>query len=245
MAKSMNGAPQFKVVYLAKRNPSVKAEDWPRAWRSHAAYAGQFPVIWADFSSIYYCARVLQPSIDGALFEPPEAARDYDGVALVSSPTADGLPREMPPEVAPKIDADELRVFSTYVRNFSFRCKEVVVHGAAPEKAAVIRLLARKTGLSHEEFLGHLNGSYADSAKRAADASGKVVRYVHNQVLEDPPTGYRFDGVTETWFAQTEDATASFVDSALAPVAKELGAFCDLDRSVTMLTSVILRWPRT
>jgi hypothetical protein len=240
----VNGAPQFKVVYLAKRNPSVKAEDWPRAWRSHAAYAGQFPVIWSDFSSIYYCARVLQPSIDGALFEPPEAARDYDGVALVSSPTEESLPREMPPDVAAKIDQDELRVFSTYVRNFSFRCKEVIVHGAAPDKAAVMRLLARKTGLSREEFLTHCNGKYAHSAKRAADASGKVVRYVQNQVLEDPPTGYPFDAVTETWFARTEDATASFVDGALAPLAQELSAFCDLNRSVTLLTSVIMRWPR-
>ncbi len=169
----MNTAPQFKVVYLAKRNPSVKAEDWPRTWRSHAAYAAQFPVIYAEFSSIYYCARVLQPSINGVLIEPSDASRDYDGVALVSSPTADGVPREMPPEVAAKIDEDELRVFSTYVRDFSFRCKEVVVHGGAPEKAAVIRLLSRKTGLSREEFLAHLNGKYADSAKRAADASGQ------------------------------------------------------------------------
>ena len=151
----MNTAPQFKVVYLAKRNPAVKAEDWPRTWRSHAAYAAQFPVIYAEFSSIYYCARVLLPSINGVLIEPPEAARDYDGVALVSSPTAHGLPREMPPEVAAKIDQDELRVFSTYVRNFSFRCKKVVVHGDVPGKAAVIRLLARKTGLSRGEFLRH------------------------------------------------------------------------------------------
>lgn len=241
----MNTAPQFKVVYLAKRNPSVKAEDWPRTWRSHAAYAAQFPVIYAEFSSIYYCARVLRPSLNGVLIEPPEAARNYDGVALVSSPTADGVPREMPPDVAAKIDEDELRVFSTYVRDFSFRCKEVVVHGGAPEKAAVIRLLSRKTGLSREEFLAHLNGKYADSAKRAADASGKVVRYVHNQVIEKPPPGYPFDGVTETWFAGADDAAGSFADEVLAPLAQQLPAFCDLKHSVTLLTSVIMRFPRT
>jgi EthD domain len=240
----VNGAPQFKVIYLARRNPSVKAEDWPRAWRSHAAYAGQFPIIWAEFSSIFYCARVLQPSLDGVPFDPPAAARDYDGVALVSSPTADGLPREMPPEVAAKIDEDELRVFNTYVRNFSFRCREVLVHGGAPDKAAVMRLLARKNGTSPEEFFAHWNGSYADNARRAADASGTVVRYVQNRVLEEPPTGYPFDAVTETWFASTEHAARSFVDGALAPLARELSAFCDLERSVTLLTSVIFRLPR-
>ena len=241
----MSIAPHFKVVYLAKRNPSVKAEDWPRTWRSHAAYAAQFPVIYAEFSSAYYCARVLQPSIKGVLIEPSEAARDYDGVAIVSSPTVDGVPREMPPEVAAKIDEDELRVFSTYVREFSFRCKEVVVHGDVPGKAVVIRLLARKTGLSRGEFLAHLNGRYAESAKSAADASGKVVRYVQNQVIEEPPPGYPFDGVTEIWFANTDDAAGSFADGALAPLAQQLPVFCDLKRSVTLLTSVVMRFPRT
>ena len=241
----MTTAPQFKVVYLAKRNPAVKAEDWPRTWRSHSAYAAQFPVIYTEFSSLYYCARVLQPSINGMPIEPPEASRDYDGVALVSSPNADGVPRELPPDVAAKIDEDELRVFSTYVRDFSFRCKEVLVHGGEPGKAAVIRLLSRKIGLSREEFLAHLNGNYAQSAKRAAEASGKVVRYVHNQVIEEPPPGYPFDGVTETWFATAEDAAGSFNDGILAPVARQLTAFCDLERSVTLLTSVIMRFPRT
>src|ERR1700733_6193993 len=79
---SMSTAPQFKSIYLAKRNPSVRAEDWPRTWRSHAAYAAQFPVIYSDFSSIYYCARVLQPSSNGVPVDAPEASRDYDGVAL-------------------------------------------------------------------------------------------------------------------------------------------------------------------
>lgn len=240
----MSASLQFKSIYLAKRNPCVKAEDWPRTWRSHAAYAAQFPVIYADFSSIYYCARVLQPSSNGALIDPAKASRDYDGVALVSSPTADGVPREFPPDVAAKIDADELRVFSTYVRDFSFRCKEVLVHGGAPEKAAVIRLLSRKAGLSRNDFLARLNGEYADGAKRAADASRKVVRYVHNQVIEEPPPGYPFDAVTETWFANTDDAADSFADGALAPLSQQLPAFCDLVRSITLLTSVIMRFPR-
>lgn len=241
----MSTAPQFKVVYLAKRNPAVKAEDWPRTWRSHSAFAAQFPVIYTEFSSLYYCARMLQPSIDGMPIEPPEASREYDGVALVSSPSAGGVPRELPPDVAAKIDEDELRVFSTYVREFSFRCKEVLVHGGAPEKAAVIRLLARKAGLSREEFLTDLNGSYADRAQRAVDASGKVVRYVHNQVIEEPPAGYPFDAVTEAWFANTDDASGSFADGVLAPLAQQLPAFCDPNRSVTLLTSVIMRFPRT
>jgi hypothetical protein len=239
----VNGAPQFKIVYLATRNPSIKVEDWPHAWRSHAEYAGQFLNILAEFSSILYCARVLQPSIDGVLFEPAEQVRDSDGVAFVSSLSADGLPPGLPPEVAAKIAEDEIRVFSTRVRDFSYRCKEVVVHGGAPGNAAVIRFLARKASLSPEEFSAHWNTGYADKAKRAADAAGTVVRYVQNQVVAQPPSGSRFDGVTETWFASTEDAVRSFADGVLPPLAQELEAFCEVSRSLTLLTRVIYRLP--
>jgi hypothetical protein len=67
---------------------------------------------------------------------------------------------------------------------------------------------------------------------------------VHNALIEPPPPGYPFDGITETWFASPQDAVRSFVDPAFAPLAEDLAAFCDLDRSVTLLTSLVHRWPR-
>ena len=70
------------------------------------------------------------------------------------------------------------------------------------------------------------------------------MRYVHNQVTEEPPPGYPFDAVTETWFTNTDDAAGSFADGALAPLSRQLPAFCDIERSVTLLTSVIMRFPR-
>jgi hypothetical protein len=235
---------EFKLIYLARRNPSVRAEDWPRTWRSHAVFVSQFPTVYARFTSVLYCSRVLEPGLDGVPFEPPGAARDYDGVALVSGPRPDGLRTEPPPELRARIDQDELRVFSTYTPEFSFICQEVLVHGGVPGPAAVIRFLARRPGSSSEAFFAHWSQSYADSARRAVDASAGVTRYVHNRLVEKPPPGYPFDGVTETWFASTDAATRSFVDDALAPLARDLAAFCDLERSVTLLTSVIHRWPR-
>ena len=89
-----------------------------------------------------------------------------------------------------------------------------------------------------------MNGKYADCAKRAADPSGKAVRYVHNEVIEEPPPGYPFDGVIETWFANADDAAGSFADAALAPLAQQLPAFCDLSARSRYSTSVIMRFPR-
>jgi hypothetical protein len=233
-----------KMIYLARRNPSTRAEDWPRLWRSHAAYAATILTLDARLSGLFYCARVLQPTLDGAPFDPPEAARNYDGVAIVSSDTDEVPQAEMTPEVRAKIDQDELRVFSTYVPRFSFHCEEVLGYGGATGKAAVIRFLVRKAGSTREAFLAHWGGRHAEIAQLAADASGIVTRYVHDGLIKEPPPGYPFDGITETWFANTEDAARSFADETLVPVAQDLIAFCDRERSVTLLTYVIHRWPR-
>ncbi len=235
----------FKLIYLARRNPSIRAEDWPRTWRSHAVFVSQFPTVSASVGSLFYCTRVREPMLNGAPFEPPGAAVDYDGVAVVSSASADTLLRaDMSPETRAKIDQDELRVFSSYTPSFSFHCKELQVHGNAAGPAAVIRFLARKAGSSRDAFLAHLSGRHMDVARHSADAARTVTRHVHNDVTSEPPAGYPFDSITETWFASTDDAVHSFVDEAFAPLVEDLPVFCDMTQTVTMLTSVVHRWPR-
>lgn len=239
---------EFKLIYLAKRNPAVSPEDWPRAWRSHAVFASQFPVLGARISSLFYCSRQFAPTLDGVRFDPPGANRDYDGVAVVASPSAESLAGDMTPEDRARILEDELRVFSAQTPDFSFRCRETLVQGAAPgasqNRAAVFRFLVRKPGLTRDAFEARWSQGHAEVAARAAAAAGTVTRYVHDLVTEDPPPGYPFDGVAETWFATPEDAVRALIDEAFAPVAADLAQFCDLDRSVTLVTGVVHRWPR-
>lgn len=234
----------FKLIYLARRNPSIALEDWPRAWRSHAVFASQFPVIGGRISSLFYCSRLASPTLDGAPFDTPGASLDHDGVALISSPSAEDLGGELSAEDRVRIDQDELRVFDAQTPSFSFHCRETLVHGGAPGHAAVIRFLARKAGSSRDAFRERLSQGHADIATRAADAAGTVTRYVHDDLVEPPPPGYPFDGITETWFASPDGAVRSFADDALAPVTQDLAGFCDLERSVTLLTRVVHRWPR-
>jgi hypothetical protein len=149
----------YKMIYLARRNPSCKAEDWPRHWRSHAVYCSQFPAIGAPISSLHYCSRQLKPTLDGAPFDPPGVA-NYDGVAVVASKSADSFSDyDLPRDLRDKIDVDETRVFSTLTPNFTFLSEETLVLGDKPGSAAVIRFLSRHAGGSREDFLGHLGGA--------------------------------------------------------------------------------------
>lgn len=234
----------FKLIYLAKRNSSIRPEDWPRTWRSHAIFASQFPSVGPSFNLVLYCSRVLNPSVDGQAQDPYEATQEYDGAAVISCGSAESLRAKMDPEVREKIAEDERRVFSTQVDRFSFRCKEALVWGSAPTEAVVIRFLVRKAGTTRNGFLAHWGARHADIARRAAEISGSVRRYVHNRLIEEPPPGYPFDGISEIWFDSAEEAARSFTDGTLAPIAQDLPGFCDMDRSVTLIASVTHRWPR-
>lgn len=234
----------FKMIYLARRNPAIPLADWPRTWRSHAVFASQFPALGASIDSLFYCSRMVAPSLDGLPFDPPGLSRDYDGAAIVASASRETLTGQMSAEDRARLDADELRVFAAPVPDFMFFTEEIFVHGGAPGGAAILRFLARKPGSTTAAFDDHLRGRHAPIATRAADAAGTVLRHTHNRLAEPPPAGYPFDAITETWFATADDAARAFLDPALAPVARDLPTFCDMAASVTLFTTVTHRWPR-
>lgn len=235
---------QFKLIYLARRNPAVSEADWPRIWRSHAVFASQFPSIGAAITSLFYCTRMVEPTLDGARFDPSGVSREHDGVAVVAADSQEALNGQLTPEDRARIYEDELRVFNTTSPNFSFFCQESLVYGGAPGQAAVIRFLARKSDMPAEEFAERWRREHGNLVTRAAGVAGTVTRYVHNSPVAEPPADYPIDGISETWFASGEDAVRSFADEAFAPVEKDLGEFCDLERSITMLTEVFYRWPK-
>ena len=116
----------FKLIYLARRSPSIRAEDWPRTWRSHAVFVSQFPTVAASVASLFYCSRVREPMLNGAPFDPPGASFDYDGVAVVSSPSEDALLRpKCPPRLAPRSIRMSFVCSAPTRRSFSFHCKEL------------------------------------------------------------------------------------------------------------------------
>src|SRR4051812_7900692 len=111
----------FKLYYVARRNPAIRVEDWPETWRSHFRYVSQFPMIAPNVKALHYCARIRSPGAPGSDGAPalPGAKHDYDGVGIVA-PRPDVLKVSYPQDVRDKIDVDERRVFDALVRTFSF-----------------------------------------------------------------------------------------------------------------------------
>lgn len=235
---------QFKMIYLARRNPALTEDEWPAAWRQHAKFASQFPSIGAAISSLHYCSRIYNPRIEGKHVDLPQASRRYDGVAIIAAASRHELSGHLSEEDRARIHQDERRAFETLTPNFTFFAQESLVYGGSPGAAAVIRFLARRPEISPEEFAARWGG-HANVMTRAAGVADGVTRYVHDSLVEPPPPGYEFDGISETWFATPEDAIRSFEDDAFAAAERELAGFSDAGRNVTMLTEVINRWPRT
>ena len=117
---------QWKMIYLARRNPALAAEDFPQAWREHSALGRQCVNVADRVKSVAQCSRVLEhPDL------PPGASADYDGVnllALRDRQSADDIWSDA--ETLRIMRPDEPRVFADYVRNFSLLCRQQVLRGS-------------------------------------------------------------------------------------------------------------------
>ena len=237
-----SGPMDYKMFYLARRHPSVAPEDWPKHWRSHPKFVSQFPTIGGRIENLFYTARVYNPTIDGAAADILLLDTEFDGVAVVSSPEDTLAGNEPQLDIFEKVMEDERRVFGDYTSNSVSYGREILVLGGERNRAAVIRFLRHRPGLSVDEFQARW-AALQDMAQAAIEA-GKMSRYVHTMQCEPLTPGHEYDGVSEAWFASPEDAAKAFGDPDLAPLFDADGAFSDPGQSVTMLTETIYSWPR-
>lgn len=241
----MSDPVKYKLIYLARRAATVALEDWPRTWRSHAVFASQFPSMAMTLDSVFYCCRVPAPSIGGEPVHLTGVSHEHDGVAVVTSDDLISLTSgsSVSPANQALIDIDELRVFDMLTPEFSFHCREKLVLEGAQGGAAVIRFLARRHGSTREEFSEQW-AAHEAAELDVAQRLGAVTRVVHDELVREPPTLFAFDGISETWFADAEDATRALADGAMTALDEERARFCDVDRTITVLTRVCHRWPR-
>jgi len=228
----------YKLIYLARRAAPVTREDWPRTWRSHAVFASQFPALESGIAYMRYCNRVEDVAIDGL-------SDAHDGVAMAGGDRLEALNGTgFGAEDRARIDEDELRVFDMPTPNFTFYCTEAALRDGKPGEAAVYRFLPRPPGMTRDSFDNRWSEQHAQVAKDAIAGIDAITRYVHNRPVHEPLDLFPFDGIVETWFANVDEAVAALSGEALDPIAQDLAAFCDMDRSVTLLTKVCHRWPR-
>lgn len=227
----------YKLIYLARRNPSCTREDWPEHWRSHATFAGQFAFIANDITYSCYCNRIDQPRLEGRPVEVPGLSHAHDGVAVGVSPTVETLKGGgFSKEERALIDQDELRVFDMLTPEFSYYCTETVLKPGKYGEYGLIRFLARKPELSPEAFRQWFEGEFADAARAATDAS--VVRHALDTPTHGPLPLFPFDAITDCWFDSEDDAVRAALDPAIPQALAEM---CDMEASVTMLTHAYRR----
>jgi len=235
----------YKLIYLARRAKTVTREDWPRTWKSHAIFASQFPVLEAEIQWMRYCNRIDLPMLDGKPVDLPELTTEHDGVAIAGSPTLEGISGAgFTPEDREKIDKDELRVFDMLTPNFTFFTQETLLKDGKLGEAALYRFLPRAEGLNREEFTARYREGHAAAARPVVDSIPQLSRAALNHPVNEELPLFPFDGISEFWFATAEDAVRALAGKAFDPLADDLASFCDLDRSLTILTTVCHRWPK-
>jgi hypothetical protein len=227
----------YKLIYLARRNPSCSRADWPEHWRSHATFASQFAFIVTDIAYSCYCNRVDQPMLEGKPVDVPGLSQDHDGVAVGVSPRVETLKGGgFSKEERALIDQDELRVFDMLTPEFSYYCTETVLKEGKYGLYGLIRFLARKPGVSPEAFRQWFEGDYADFARAAMNDT--VVRYALDIPTHDPLPLFPFDAITDCWFDCEDDAVRAALNPAVPGALAEM---CDMASSVTMLTHAYRR----
>lgn len=228
-----------KLIYLARRAPTVSREDWPKTWKSHAIFASQFSVAGSRIEWMRYCNRIDSPDLDGAPVNLAVLSTAHDGVALINNGANEPSLSPLPDDVRKALDTDELRVFDRLVTNFAFPCVETLLLDGLPGKAAVFVFLPQASGLKDR-----LDGSHADVVRAALPSLAGLTRYAHNHPMHIPAPPFAFGAIVEIWFATPEDAVRALSQGDLDPVFTELGSFADMDEAVVMLTSPCHAYPK-
>ncbi|QIL80204.1 EthD domain-containing protein [Diaphorobacter sp. HDW4A] len=217
----------WKMIYLARRNPTLAREQFPETWRSHSALGKQCKNVGQRVKAVAQCSRVL----DDAL--PSTLSRDYDGVnlmVLADRDSGDAIWRD--PETLAIMRPDEPRVFADYVRNFSMLCEQHVLRGDGegavyPQRDAVILIgfLQREPAFTMAQPVpASLPAPWSTGGLNAAH------RIVCNTLDAPAPVGYEYGYIVEWWF----DTVKAAQEAALA-LSDANEAFGDC---VFMLTQV-------
>ena len=199
----------WKMIYLARRNPSLAPEEFPEVWRSHSALGKQCVNVGKRVKAVAQCSRVL----DDAL--PVTLSRDFDGVNLMVLADRDsGGAIWNDPETLAIMRPDEPRVFADYVRNFSMLCEQHVLRGDLNETTYAPCDAVILVGFLQSEntFVQSRPAPEEPPAQWIAGGLNRAHRVVCNTLDEAAPHGYGFGYVVEWWFESVGEASQAASD---------------------------------
>lgn len=215
-----------KMIYLARRNPVLNHEQFAARWLKHAArVSAGAPQALTEIQTARYCFA--------------EAGAEYDGVGLAGLKSLNSIPTMHRALVGTEVSlADELRTFSTYVKDFTVYCAEEVLHDTAPTTHAVLHFVRRSAAIDPSAFAT----AWRDYARQLEQSlGGTLSRQVLNHVIAPAPAGYGFDGVHELWCESWADSAA--IVAALDRLRSDVGGWQSPKTGVILRTESILSWP--
>lgn len=204
----------WKMIYLARRNPLLAAEDFPQAWREHSALGRQCKNVGQRVKAVAQCSRMLNvQGLDGS----GALSQDYDGVNLmVLADREAGSVIWSDPETLAVMRPDEPRVFADYVRNFSVLVRQQLLFSRLPQQDFSQQVLPQKEQVMligflqrSEEWQGAAAELSACPPQWQAGGLGQAGRIVCNLLEEEAPAGYGFRYVVEWWFDTPQQAIAA------------------------------------
>ncbi|WP_043005816.1 EthD domain-containing protein [Comamonas testosteroni] len=233
-ASEQGGAAVWKMIYLARRNPALRPEEFAQAWREHSALGRQCRNVGQRVQAVAQCARVLSGPAQAAAL-----SQDYDGVNLmVLAEREAGSAIWSDPETLAIMRPDEPRVFADYVRNFSLLCRQQVLRGCGsadvlPRQGQLILIgFVQRSDV----WQGAAALPQACPPQWQGGALALASRIVCNTVDAQAPDGYGYRHVLEWWFDTLEQAQAAAASLDVSPSAQH-GEF-GWGEHVFMLTRV-------
>jgi hypothetical protein len=221
----------FKITYLARRNPSIAAEDFPEAWRSHSRLASTLVnTLGKHFTRVRQCIKVYDAKV------PPEYVNQHDGAALLTMKSWDDLLQaRYHPDALKTMRDDEPRVFADYVKNFTMAVEETSYMEKREGSAALLHFVVRRDGVEPQAFEAVWSGDYVNRILGLDIVEKTATGFALNRVIDTPGPDYNFSGISELWFDNVPQAEAAAGDGNHRAAMHSLDTVVDPSRTVSLL----------
>jgi hypothetical protein len=195
---------EHKLIYLARRNPALTAEQFPQAWRAHSQFAASFGQAFRQyFKESNQCAKVQGGNLPGSF------ANAYDGATLLTMVSREGLlTARYQPGTVEALRKDEERVFAAHVDDWTMGAEEHLLKSGPKGEAVIL------------SFLYPTAENFALASRQQAEwlaalpSVATATRVAWNEVV-DRSKAYGFGAVLEVWFASSDDASTAALDLEL------------------------------
>jgi hypothetical protein len=220
----------FKITYLASRNPNLKPEEFPEAWRSHSRLASTLVnTLGTHFTRVRQAIKIYDANV------PPAYKNDHDGVAILNMKSWENLmkARYHKDSVTTMYD-DEPRVFATYCENFTMAAEESLYFDRSEGTTALLHYVMRRKDVPPHKFAEVWNNDYV-KAVTDLDVAKEATGFALNRIINTPGPAYDFAGMSELWFDDEAKSTAAAWNKDHQAAMKTLDPVIDTSKTVSML----------